>query len=237
MNRLNCFTPLKNFISPILRRNLSSNTQNYLQNNNVKLFGKGKKKDFLTLVDENKKNMCIQKYKPKSTGQKKVEESLYNPYLDLIFCIGPAGTGKTFLASKYALDQLNKDECKKIIITRPTIAIDENLGFLPGNINQKMNPYIVNIFDICKELSFKKDLDSLLKSNVIEIVPLGFMQGRTFKDAIIIADEMQNSSPNQMFMLLTRLGENSKMIITGDPMQTSNQMNGLQDILSKLKNN
>jgi len=208
---------------------------NFHKNALTKLFLKSKKNGLFPVPSEKEKHeKHIIKYKPKTTNQKMYEQTLKNKYIDLVFCIGPAGTGKTLFACKHALEQLNEGECNKIIITRPTITIEENLGFLPGNINQKMNPFIVNIFDICKEISLKRDVDSMLKSNMIEIVPLGFMQGRTFKNAIIIADEMQNSSPNQMFMLLTRLGENSKMIITGDPMQTTNKENGLIDILKKM---
>jgi phosphate starvation-inducible protein PhoH len=216
-------------------KNSATFHNNFHTNTITKLFLKSKKNELLPFHSEKEKHeKHIIKYKPKTTNQKMYEQTLKNKYIDLVFCIGPAGTGKTLFACKHALEQLNEGECNKIIITRPTITIEENLGFLPGNINQKMNPFIVNIFDICKEISLKRDVDSMLKSNMIEIVPLGFMQGRTFKNAIIIADEMQNSSPNQMFMLLTRLGENSKMIITGDPMQTTNKENGFYMEKSKI---
>ena len=129
---------------------------------------------------------------------------------------------------------LKNNKCKKIILTRPTVAIEENLGFLPGGINDKMYPWTIPIFDIFLEYFTKKDLDLYVKENIIEICPLGFIQGRTFKDAIIIADEMQNSSTGQMFMLLTRIGTNSKMIVNGDLTQTSMRNNGLEDLIGKI---
>jgi phosphate starvation-inducible PhoH-like protein len=116
------------------------------------------------------------------------------------------------------------------------VAIEEDMGYLPGNIKDKMHPWTIPVFDIFEEYYSKKELNSLVAENKIEIAPLGFMQGRTFKNSIIIADEMQNSTPNQMFMLLTRLGLNSKMIVTGDLMQTNDKNNGLSNIIQKLDN-
>ena len=176
-------------------------------------------------------------YRPKTINQKEYDQSLKNIYIDLLFCNGPAGTGKTLFACQYAIQSLYKKNIDKIIITRPTIAIEEDMGFLPGDIKAKMHPYTIPIFDIFEEYYTKKEINKLINDNIIEIAPLGFMQGRTFKNSIIIADEMQNSTPNQMFMLLTRIGDKSKMIITGDPMQTTNKYNGLNDIITKLGNN
>jgi phosphate starvation-inducible PhoH-like protein len=173
-------------------------------------------------------------YIPKTDAQKEYKKSLYNPDINLLFCLGPAGTGKTLFACQHAIESLNKGTTGKIIITRPTIAIEEDMGFLPGDIREKMHPWTIPIFDIFQEYYTKKDINNLVNDNIIEIAPLGFMQGRTFKNSIIIADEMQNSTPNQMFMLLTRLGDKSKMIITGDLMQSINDKNGLNDIIKKL---
>jgi len=159
---------------------------------------------------------------------------LNNNDIDLLFCIGPAGTGKTLFACSYAIEQLYKNTVNKIIITRPTTTIDENIGFLPGDINEKMNPFTQHIYDIFLEYYTQKEINILIENKIIEVVPLAFMQGRTFKNCIIIGDEMQNSTPNQMFMLLTRIGINSKMIITGDPTQTINKNNGLKNIIDKL---
>jgi phosphate starvation-inducible PhoH-like protein len=175
------------------------------------------------------------KYNPKTPNQKEYKKSLYDKNIDLLFCTGPAGTGKTLFACQYAIDTLKKKEINKIIITRPTVSIEENMGYLPGDIKAKMYPFTIPIFDIFTEYYTKKELDLMIHENIIEIAPLCYMQGRTFKNSIIIADEMQNSSPLQMFMLLTRLGINSKMIVTGDPMQTKESNNGLSSIIKKLE--
>ena len=172
----------------------------------------------------------------KSEGQRLYKKTLYDSNIDLIVCQGPAGTGKTSLACDYALDLLSQNKINKIIITRPTTSIEENLGYLPGDINQKMIPWTAPIFDIFLTHMKKTELDFFIKEQIIEVCPLGFIQGRTFKNSIIIADEMQNSSPTQMFMLLTRIGENSKMIINGDLKQNQNQNNGLRDLLDKFSN-
>ena len=198
-------------------------------NFSTKLFSK--KKD---IINENE---LIKKYNPKTLNQKKYFNSLKNSDINLLFCIGPAGTGKTLFACQEAIQNLQYNLVSKIVITRPTIAIEENMGFLPGDIKNKMHPWTIPIFDIFEEYYSRKDINSMITNNIIEIAPLGFMQGRTFKNSIIIADEMQNSTPNQMFMLLTRIGYNSKMIITGDPQQTTNENNGLSDIIIKLNNN
>ena len=201
--------------------------------NNVALYAKNKLKD--SFNDNDVKN--INNYKPKTLNQKEYKNSLYDDNVKLLFCLGPAGSGKTLFACQYAIDMFKKNNVDKIIITRPTIAIEEDMGFLPGDIREKMFPWTIPIFDIFQEYYTKKDIDFLINQNKIEIAPLGFMQGRTFKNSIIIADEMQNSTPNQMFMFLTRLGDNSKMIVTGDLMQTTNKKNGLSDIINKLNDN
>lgn len=182
-------------------------------------------------------NLLKTNYQPKSINQNEYYKALNNKIIDLLICTGPAGTGKTLLACQYAIETLQKNNTGKIIITRPTIAIEENIGFLPGNIKDKMHPWTIPIFDIFKEYYTQKEIDNLINENIIEIVPIGFMQGRTFKNSIIIADEMQNSSPNQMFMLLTRIGIKSKLMITGDLMQTTNKDNGLNDLINKLNQN
>ena len=176
-------------------------------------------------------------YVPKTYNQIEYTNSLNDKNIDLLFCLGPAGTGKTLFACNYAMKRLQENSIKKIIITRPIITIEENMGYLPGDINDKMQPFMNPIFDIFLERYTQKEIDSLINNNILEIVPLGFIQGRTFKNSVIIADEIQNSTPNQMFMLLTRIGENSKMILTGDLLQSVNENNGLLDITEKLHKN
>ncbi len=223
-----------NFISIMFLTNLIL-TNSYHHLKNIRpisvLLGRKKKLDDVS-NDFNYDNL---KYIPKTENQKEYKKTLYQPHIDLIFCTGPAGTGKTLFACQHAIDSLKKKETNKIIITRPTVSIEENMGYLPGDIKAKMHPFTIPIFDIFTEYYTKKELDIMIHENIIEIAPLCYMQGRTFKDSIIIADEMQNSTPLQMFMLLTRLGTNSKMIVTGDPMQTKDSNNGLSSIIKKLE--
>jgi len=186
------------------------------------------------LLDSEKISHKRMNYKPKSDNQKEYIKAINNKNIDLVFCLGPAGTGKTLFACKYAIESLKNNYIKKFIITRPTTTLDENIGYLPGDTNDKMSPFTQHIYDIFLEYYSQKEINSLIEQKIIEVVPLAYMQGRTFKDAYIIGDEMQNSTPNQMFMLLTRIGKNSKMIITGDPTQTLNKNNGLVNIIDKL---
>jgi phosphate starvation-inducible PhoH-like protein len=177
-------------------------------------------------------------YKPKSINQEKYFKCLNDDNNKIIFAIGPAGTGKTALACNNAIKDFKNGKYKKIIITRPVVPVEEEIGFLPGTLNKKMDPWIRPIIDIFLEFYSQKEIDNMFYNNLIEISPLGFMRGRTFKNAIIIADEMQNSSPNQMMMLTTRIGEGSKMVITGDLKQKDKLTNtsGLFDIITRIKN-
>lgn len=180
------------------------------------------------------KNNFPKLFNAKTIGQKKYKLSIYNPNYDLILCDGPAGSGKTSIACDYAIQNIQNKNFNKIIITRPTVSIQENLGYLPGTINEKMYPWTLPIFDVFNEYFSKNEVESMINDGIIEISPLGFIQGRTFKNSIIVADEMQNSTPEQMYMLLTRIGTNSKMIVNGDLNQNKNN-NGLKDIIYKLK--
>jgi len=176
-------------------------------------------------------------YKPKTTNQEIYVKHLNDPGTKILFAVGPAGTGKTMLACNQAIKELKAGNIQKIVITRPVVPVEEEeIGFLPGNINKKMDPWTRPIFDIFYEFYQKRDVEAMLYNNVIEISPLAFMRGRTFKHSYIIADEMQNSSPNQMLMLTTRIGEGSKMVITGDLKQSDRGINsGLYDFINKYK--
>lgn len=175
-------------------------------------------------------------YKPKSSNQEMYNQYLNDDKYKIIFAVGPAGTGKTLLACNTAIRDLKRGRYQKIIITRPVVPVEEDIGFLPGNMIKKMDPWTRPIFDIFLEFYSQKDIDNMIHANVIEISPLAYMRGRTFKDALIIADEMQNSSPNQMLMLTTRIGIGSKMVITGDLNQTDRGLtSGLEDFINKYK--
>jgi len=176
------------------------------------------------------------KYLPKSENQKKYVECLKKSDMKIVIGVGAAGTGKTLFACCEAVSQLKTGAVQKIIMTRPVVPVEEEIGFLPGSLVHKMDPWTRPIFDILLEFYSQKDIDSMVHGGVIEISPLGFMRGRTFKRAFIIADEMQNSSPNQMLMLATRIGDDSKMVITGDLKQSDRgHDNGLADLLGKIK--
>lgn len=176
------------------------------------------------------------KYTYKTSNQKNYLEAVENNDIPLVICQGPAGTGKTLFATQYAA-KLLKDPSndKKVIITRPLVTVGEELGYLPGGISQKMNPWTIPIFDILREFFERDQLSSFVREGLLEIVPLAFMRGRTFKDSFIIADEMQNSSPEQFKMLVTRVGDGSKIVVTGDPEQTDTmEENGLRDFMSRI---
>lgn len=174
-------------------------------------------------------------YISRSLLQEKYSESMKNNIIT--FGVGPAGTGKTLLACTYAIEQLKKDNIGKVIITRPIVPVEEDLGYLPGKINSKMEPWMRPIFDIFGEYYEGKHLKDMLSSGTLEIAPLAYMRGRTFKNTIVIADEMQNSSPSQMKMITTRLGNETKLIVTGDLKQSDrSEDNGLKDILNRIKN-
>ena len=153
---------------------------------------------------------------PRNVAQETYIELLKNPKKYIVFAIGPAGTGKTMLGVQMAIKLLKEEVINKIIVTRPAVSVDEEHGFLPGTLNQKMEPWTRPIFDVFEEYYHPREIQGMLEDGIIEISPLAYMRGRTFKNAFIVADEMQNATPSQMKMLLTRLGENSRMVVTGD---------------------
>jgi phosphate starvation-inducible PhoH-like protein len=138
---------------------------------------------------------------------------------DLVFCSGPAGTGKTYLAVAAAVTMLKRSEVRKLVLVRPAVEAGERLGFLPGDLQEKVNPYLRPLFDALHDMMSFEQVQRYIQSDIIEIVPLAFMRGRTLNDAAIILDEAQNTTVNQMLMFLTRMGNGSKMIVTGDTSQ------------------
>ena len=184
----------------------------------------------------NEKRRRVQIY-PKSLSQETYLLKLNDPNKMIVFAIGPAGTGKTMLAVQWAIDQLKYGSADKIIITRPAVSVDEEHGFLPGDLNEKMAPWTKPIFDVIAENFNAREIENFVKEGVIETSPLAYMRGRTFKNAVVVADEMQNATPSQMKMLLTRLGQNSKMVVTGDLQQADRpKNNGLLEFLGLYNN-
>lgn len=185
---------------------------------------------------KNTRNIAPQ-YNPKTPNQELYLNYLNDNDTPIVFGIGPAGCGKTLFACITAIQELMSGNVNKIIITRPIVPVEEEeIGFLPGNLIHKMDPWTRPIFDILLEFYQQKDLDLMLHSGIIEISPLAYMRGRTFKRCFIIADEMQNSTPNQMLMLSTRIGDKTKLVVTGDLKQSDrSQSNGLIDFMNKYK--
>jgi phosphate starvation-inducible PhoH-like protein len=173
---------------------------------------------------------------PTTKGQLKyIETMLAN---DLTFCIGPAGTGKTYLAVAIAVSMLKKKQIRRIVLARPAVEAGEKLGFLPGDLQAKVNPYLRPLFDAIEDMMDFAQMRKFIDLDIIEIIPLAFMRGRTLNEAAIICDEAQNTSAMQMLMVLTRLGHGSKMIITGDITQTDlepGQKSGMVEAIEILR--
>jgi phosphate starvation-inducible PhoH-like protein len=175
--------------------------------------------------------------KPKNKHQEQYFNTLKTKERKIIVASGPAGTGKTLFATEFGVKYFLLGIYEKLIFTRPSVSVDEELGFLPGTLEEKMAPWVRPIYDVLYTFMSPKEVQDLMDEKIIEIAPLGFMRGRTFKNAWIVADEMQNSTISQMKMLLTRLGENSRLVITGDLEQNDivGKMNGMDDFLTKFK--
>ena len=175
--------------------------------------------------------------KAKTTNLKKlVKESEKK---DMVFAIGPAGTGKTYTSVALAVKALKEKNVKRIILTRPAVEAGESLGFLPGDLKEKLDPYLQPLYDALRDMIPHERLENFIEKRVIEVAPLAFMRGRTLDDAFVILDEAQNTTHSQMKMFLTRMGMNAKFIITGDPSQIDlpkNQQSGLQEAMKILRN-
>jgi len=175
---------------------------------------------------------------PKSLAQEQLILGLMDPKNHITIALGPAGTGKSYLAMLAAMRDLRAGRCERIVITRPAVGVeDERHGFLPGDLFKKMEPWTRPLLDIMKEFYHPRDVQKMIEDEAIEISPLAFMRGRTFKNCWIVADEMQNATPNQMKMLLTRIGEGSRIVVTGDVEQTDRTScnNGLLDLALRAK--
>jgi len=173
---------------------------------------------------------------PRTEGQKRYVRAIAEH--DLVFCVGPAGTGKTYLAVAMAVHMLKRGLIKRIVLVRPAVEAGEKLGFLPGDMQAKVNPYLRPLLDAMHDMMGFDQLRRFMANDVVEVIPLAFMRGRTLNNAAIILDEAQNATIGQMFMFLTRLGHNSKMIVTGDDSQVDLEdpsQSGLVDAVKRLR--
>jgi phosphate starvation-inducible PhoH-like protein len=189
-------------------------------------------------LSNKEKFMFEQKFTvPKNRSQEHYVGLLKQVSKKIVVATGPAGTGKTLFATEYGVRNFLLGTYEKLIFTRPSVSVDEDLGYLPGTLEEKMAPWVRPIYDILYQFVSPKEVTALMEEKIIEIAPLGYMRGRTFKNCWIVADEMQNSTISQMKMLLTRLGENSRLVITGDLEQYDrlHELNGLDDFLNKFR--
>jgi phosphate starvation-inducible PhoH-like protein len=175
---------------------------------------------------------------PRTRNQEALVLALQDPDAHIVVTTGPAGTGKTYLAMQAAVKALREGQCDRIVMTRPAVGVeDERHGFLPGNLVAKMEPWTRPLLDVMREYYRPQDITAMIEDQVVEIAPLAFMRGRTFKNSWIIADEMQNATPAQAKMLMTRIGSGSKIVITGDVEQADRREgdNGLIDLSERLE--
>lgn len=173
---------------------------------------------------------------PRTEGQRRYMDAIL--HCDLTFCLGPAGTGKTFLAVAVALSLLKSGKIKRIVLARPAVEAGEKLGYLPGDLQAKVNPYLRPIFDAMHDMMSYEQTKRFMQNDLIEVVPLAFMRGRTLNNAVIILDEAQNATVSQMLMFLTRLGQRGKMVVTGDDSQSdleSQKASGFIDAVRRLE--
>ena len=209
--------------------------KNLYNTSNINIFNDFKNIEHLSIKEKN--NFEDKFSKPRNNSQEKFFNFLKKKDCRIVIASGPAGTGKTLFGIEQGIKNYIMGNFEKLIFTRPVVSVDEDIGYLPGTLEDKMAPWIRPIFDILYNFISPKEVEILISEKIIEISPLGFMRGRTFKNCWIVADEMQNSTVTQMKMLLTRIGENSRLVITGDCEQhdRKNEINGLEDFLNKIK--
>jgi len=174
---------------------------------------------------------------PRNFHQDDLLGLLEDKNINIVFAIGPAGTGKTLISTLVGIRSLMSNKLNKLVVTRPAVSVDEQHGFLPGTLQEKMAPWTRPIFDVFEDYYTPDQIEYMLNDNKVEIAPLAYMRGRTFKNSYIIADEMQNATDNQMKMLLTRIGEGSKLVVTGDLNQHERgyESNGLKCFMERLE--
>lgn len=196
-----------------------------------------RQKDSNTITFNGQKQRKRVELIPKTVNQEGYILALTDPGIDIVVGTGPAGTGKTYLAMLAAINELRSGNIDRIVLTRPAVGVDdEKHGFLPGDLNAKMEPWTRPLLDVLREYYSVKEIEHMLAEQIIEISPLAFMRGRTFKNSWIILDEAQNATPGQIKMLLTRIGVDSKIVVTGDIEQTDRKRadNGLLDLQDRL---
>ena len=179
------------------------------------------------------------KFVPRTIHQGKYYDLLRTMSPPIVIASGSAGTGKTAMATAVGIEKLYKKEDDKMVITRPAVSAFEDLGFLPGSLNKKFEPWVRPIFDVMQSYYTQRDIEKLISDRVLELSPLAYMRGRTFDKSFILCDECQNCTPDQLLMLLTRIGEGSKMVLTGDITQHDlpDNINGLSDLLDRIEHN
>jgi phosphate starvation-inducible PhoH-like protein len=228
----------------ILKQKLDDIVKFISKNNSI---GLKDVENILNIKDENEKQLIFDQdiivkgvngkvIKAKTTNLKKLVKETEKK--DMVFAIGPAGTGKTYTSVALAARALRDKEVKRIILTRPAVEAGESLGFLPGDLKEKLDPYLQPLYDALRDMIPHEKLEGFMEKKVIEVAPLAFMRGRTLDDAFVILDEAQNTTHAQMKMFLTRMGMNAKFIITGDPSQIDlpkNQQSGLKEAMRILK--